>query len=394
MINNLTYLFVYLSVCGFTAAQTIVILTKLTSDIASETEIKYFKGIVYAFLLYIATEAVYAVGSFGFMPFSDLAAGIVDTVGMAAAAAACFCWVLYAEDVLGSKLMSRTPVRIAALAPIAILVMISAVSIHTGLIFDISSGTIVHGPLYLLPCVIDDLYLVFVAAHALTASFHEKDPAVRKSYVRLALFVIPPTICGILDSIFADTPILILGIFTSIYFIFVSTQESRIYNDALTQLNNRRSADRHLSMMRAEVSKEKPYYVFLMDVDGFKQINDKYGHLEGDYALECVAKALMSVANEYKGVFPARWGGDEFLFIVWEDSILSPEAFMQSVHQAMWELSKEMDAPYQLTISIGYAKCTSPAVPAERLIKDADAMLYAEKEELRAHIEAKRQGLL
>ena len=56
-----------------------------------------------------------------------------------------------------------------------------------------------------------------------------------------------------------------------------------------------------------------------MDVDKFKQINDTYGHLEGDAAISLVGKTLKSIAGESNS-FVARIGGDEFVMVVHSDS--------------------------------------------------------------------------
>lgn len=79
-----------------------------------------------------------------------------------------------------------------------------------------------------------------------------------------------------------------------------------ISTDFLTQVHNRRYLDEQISMLTADG-------VVMLDVDNFKQVNDRYGHGVGDMVLRFVASALKSVARS--GDFVARYGGDEFTVV-------------------------------------------------------------------------------
>ncbi len=64
----------------------------------------------------------------------------------------------------------------------------------------------------------------------------------------------------------------------------------------------------------SNVDQAEDVYLLMMDADGFKQINDRYGHVEGDHALQVVATALKDVCSA-SGGFIARYGGDEFVVL-------------------------------------------------------------------------------
>ncbi|MBR4707942.1 MAG: GGDEF domain-containing protein [Pseudobutyrivibrio sp.] len=84
--------------------------------------------------------------------------------------------------------------------------------------------------------------------------------------------------------------------------------------DALTELNNRRSADKRMEECRIKmVEQGNKYCVCIADIDFFKKVNDTYGHDMGDVVLRMVASTLKS-GMVGKG-FVARWGGEEFLLI-------------------------------------------------------------------------------
>lgn len=111
------------------------------------------------------------------------------------------------------------------------------------------------------------------------------------------------------------TPIVPLGTFLPIHLAFLEIQNGEIYSDALTGLNNRRRMEIYLQDKIHNTSEEKPFRIHMIDVNDFKQVNDKFGHIVGDRALQLVADALRNVAGQMHG-FCARYGGDEFVLIL------------------------------------------------------------------------------
>ncbi len=84
--------------------------------------------------------------------------------------------------------------------------------------------------------------------------------------------------------------------------------------DELTGLANRTGYNNYSEMMFEKAYSEKSLYgVALIDVDFFKQYNDRYGHLKGDECLKSIAHVLLGEKNEH--VYPARYGGDEFVIV-------------------------------------------------------------------------------
>ena len=97
-------------------------------------------------------------------------------------------------------------------------------------------------------------------------------------------------------------------------------------------------------------------YVMMIDIDHFKEINDTYGHAEGDRALILVAEALKKICERVRvPVFLGRYGGDEFTIFIQdpqEDGAL-PEQVAQAIREALAEKQLENRLPYELKASIG-----------------------------------------
>ncbi len=156
--------------------------------------------------------------------------------------------------------------------------------------------------------------------------------------------------------------------------------------DALTELNNRRSADKKLEEIRVRsVEQGIKYCVCISDIDFFKKVNDTYGHEMGDEVLKMVSAKLKS-GMVGKG-FVARWGGEEFL-IIFENRELDIarrelEIIMDDI-RTIWV----PDSDRQITMSFGLT-FVSPEESVDETLKRADDNLYEAKETGRNQIVCK-----
>ena len=120
-------------------------------------------------------------------------------------------------------------------------------------------------------------------------------------------------------------------------------------------------------------------YLYIFDVNSFKQINDRYGHAEGDEALVMTASAIKRTVGKYTG-FAARYGGDEFL-VAWMPDADNPDRNLipDTISSNLKQFCTEKNKPYELTISWGCAKCTDPTVSVQTYFAEADQELYEMK---------------
>ncbi|RZU34009.1 GGDEF domain-containing protein [Blastococcus saxobsidens] len=128
--------------------------------------------------------------------------------------------------------------------------------------------------------------------------------------------------------------------------------------DPLTGLGNRRSAERRLGALRLG---EEPLSLAVVDVDRFKEVNDKASHTHGDAVLRRVADLLREHSRNGDEVY--RWAGDEFLVVLptatEAQAVVVMERLRSAVAEADWT---ELELSAAVTVSIGVA--TAPAVPA------------------------------
>lgn len=153
--------------------------------------------------------------------------------------------------------------------------------------------------------------------------------------------------------------------------------------DALTGLRNRRSINDYLESILKQSALSKRYVsVVLLDIDYFKNINDQYGHLIGDKALQVVAFTLQSTLRKADSV--GRYGGEEFLIVLdgtsLEQAAMVAERCRVAINNAY--VSNEQGKRIYLTASFGVSVSEQYGYDMDTLIKHADKNLY----------QAKRQG--
>ena len=162
-------------------------------------------------------------------------------------------------------------------------------------------------------------------------------------------------------------------------FFYIQSMQMQISVDSLTKLNNRGQIMRYMD--RIKYSENESCYVVMIDINRFKQINDSYGHMEGDRALTIVADSLRQTAEQIKApTFLGRYGGDEFIMIVQP----GPEnekigEIISLFGNILEEKARKLALPYQLEASAGFDFLKDSNDSVEKCLKRADEKLYLDK---------------
>jgi len=153
--------------------------------------------------------------------------------------------------------------------------------------------------------------------------------------------------------------------------------EFRANSDALTGLPNKRATDDTLKRMVAFANRSlSPLSAIMLDLDHFKQINDRYGHGKGDEVLAAVGAAI--TANLRVSDFAGRFGGEEFLILLPETTTASALPSAERIRTAIAAITLT-GLDRDITASLGIADLLEHAGSPDGLIHEADRALYAAK---------------
>lgn len=158
--------------------------------------------------------------------------------------------------------------------------------------------------------------------------------------------------------------------------------------DALTNLLNRRAWEQHAQLSFHKARREGlPFAVLITDIDGFKQVNDTWGHAAGDQVLKWLARALLNALRDYDLI--GRYGGEEFVIAVSNQSRAQLLALGERVRQlvAAQEIPLDRDTVLRLSTSVGIAFMDGSEQDLLGVVARSDKALYVAKQNGRNRVE-------
>ena len=151
--------------------------------------------------------------------------------------------------------------------------------------------------------------------------------------------------------------------------------------DGLTGLLNRRAIEEYAEAeFNLTLRKERVLSVIMLDIDHFKNINDRFGHNCGDHTLQQVAKILKEDLRIYDRI--GRWGGEEFILILPDTQLMDAAKVAERIRArtAEMEMSLENGEEFSVQISLGIASTANQFSSLTKLIDAADQALYQAKQ--------------
>jgi diguanylate cyclase (GGDEF)-like protein len=157
------------------------------------------------------------------------------------------------------------------------------------------------------------------------------------------------------------------------------TAQELAYRDPLTGLENRRALSEHLDTILDLHDGGTQVYLFMLDLDMFKGVNDAYGHGAGDRLLQAVASRLTTIVGSLGNAY--RLGGDEFAVTV-EVSSKGHDGAIAMADRLVWEMSAPFVIDHflhHISASIGISRFPADASSREELMQHADIAMYNAK---------------
>lgn len=373
--NNSAIYLSYIITEVFCICFSLFIIIKANKNVGTATQMRAFRTMNVFFIIYLISDIIWAFGQGGIIPFSTELNKITSAIGLVAVSLLILAWCIFVIYRIGSNKVKPLIFLHCIVAAIDAVLTIS--SIFTGYVFFINDeGIYTVGNGYNVHLILVMIQLFGSGIFSFIRSFRNKQLKLRSEYRLPLLFIIIPSIAAVLESILPLTPIVPLGTFLPIFLAFLEIQSNEIYSDALTGLNNRRSMEMYLQDMIHTASNDHTFRIYIIDVNHFKAVNDQYGHVIGDKALQLVAQAIRRTSDRLHG-FCARYGGDEFILITDNN-----EQVQQTIQKEVNELCESSDGIPKITICTGSAVCRSNTTSPAQLIAQADEQLYALKQQI------------
>ena len=343
----------------------------------------WFRRAVISFILYFVSDACWAAMLSGFFPrvrFFAVLFNLTNHVMLALMAYGTFMFITISEK---SPFIFDRRKKILCLIPVVGQILWVIIAYIIDPLFWINENLELNDIYYPLMFMPPSLYLCAGLAHSVINARNTEKKEEKLQYLLLGSIPLGVMAFGLVQVVFLNAPTFCFGCSIMWLWFYIQNMQTMISVDDLTRLNNRRQINRYMDQFT--FSPDNRVIVMMLDIDGFKKINDTYGHAEGDRALIIVSDALRQTIEKLdSSAFLGRYGGDEFTIIV-RDPVEgeAPEQITEMIRKTLSQKQENMDLPYELEISIGYDELSGEDDTPARCMIRADEKLYADKKRKR-----------
>ncbi len=244
----------------------------------------------------------------------------------------------------------------------------------TGILFKVSDDNIYQRT---DGAVLGYITLVIYFGYSIYLVYHSKKHGISLNFFPVWLFI-GPCFVGVIVQLFC------YGISTSwvsvaIAMTFVQMQiyTENIYTDELSGLYNRRYLNGILEKREHnDGTFQNDLYGLMMDINDFKQINDKFGHSKGDKAICILGDILFKSIPD--GCIAIRYAGDEFIVLLPGVEEKNVRSVMEEINNNIARFNESGAEPFAISVAMGYAQFTDKD-DAETFLNHMDSQMYAEK---------------
>ncbi len=380
-VNVTSYLGLYVLINVCCAATVLICAFHSRAGLGEMLLQRRFETSVFMLVIFFASDTLWYAMDTGALPQVWAWSMALKTVYFLSASFAGYLWFLYMGTLTEASYLKNRTTVILLLAPVVLHALLCLFNLNTGILFSIGDDFEYHrGPLFSIQYIVIYLYLLAAGAHAVYKAFLPDNYVERTRYIIIALFPVLPAISGILQLFYWRIPFNCVAFALGITIVYLNELGQQISTEPLTQLANRRQFMRSLEQNLRDVDPPSRVYLYMLDLDRLKSVNDTWGHAEGDDAIAHTAEILKrAVSTLHRKATLARYGGDEFAIVsVFEDPA-DAKRFKQTIRDEFDRENEQSDQGYRLSMSVGMQGSGPECNTVRSMLEAADADLYREK---------------
>lgn len=377
MMNEYAILYLEINIFSLVLIGIILLKTMGLSQMVAQSN---FAMSIIAEMVFFVSDTLFVLVNEGVLPGGKPVMMACKEVYFLATAAMCFFWFIYFEHLRETRFVKRRSYVLYSTSILWLMVIALLANLFNRSLFYIDeSGVYRRGPFFILTYILSYSYVLIAFIRVMINLKRDTDATNKDLLIRLAFFPLFPGISGVLQFIYPRLPIACATISITTLYLYLTWVDQLISLDPLTGLNNRKQLTHTFNNLSKSHEDQDKIRLYLIDVNHFKQINDTYGHLQGDNALKIIAEALKAACKgANRGTLIARYGGDEFVILVSENNNDETIDLKERIKEKLKELSKKKSVPFELTVSVGSA-CSDNGDSLKDLILKADKAMYMEK---------------
>ncbi|MGI6671712.1 MAG: GGDEF domain-containing protein [Christensenellales bacterium] len=285
-----------------------------------------------------------------------------------------FFWTIYADYKLFADMRRIKRIYPFVAIPAMIIIIGSLINLGTPVFFVVDEYNIYQRTdLYIIPYAVTYFYL----AYRVILIYSCRKKVNKYLFLPAMLFMFPIMIGSLLQFFFYGYSLVWIGVSIGMISLFINVQNEASYIDMLSGLYNRQYINSILLMHSKKADTTSVLAGIMLDIDGFKRINDEFGHIVGDDAISVAGKILRTAVGN-KGI-SCRFGGDEFVVFM---NVNSPKEItdMKDIIKAQATLFNEAEKkPYKINFSVGYSIYQSKHESIDDFLMRIDASMYEDK---------------
>ncbi|EID84436.1 diguanylate cyclase (GGDEF) domain-containing protein [Treponema sp. JC4] len=352
-------------------------------DYKSQYESRLFSYVLLSTTIFTISDAGWIIFTSLLFPGNIFVNYLVNIVYFVSSAFIGITWFWFCEFILGFNFKKNKALLIILHIPFLALFLMSLSSPLTHYIFYIDDANVYQrGPYHMLQVFCMNVYFIITSIQGIIRLFDKNEIAMKKKYISISTLILWAFTAQMIQVCIPGYPTIEIGLVMALFSVYVELRNSIISIDQLTQINNRTQLLKYLSQKFKSFNgndSSKNLYLMVLDVDDFKHINDKFGHMEGDFALKLVADSLKKVAAN-TSCFISRLGGDEFVVVTEKENDKLAENLSETIRNQILKDSSNTEKQYKISTSIGFAKKDTHNATVADLLKSADEAMYHNKQ--------------